>query len=217
MSSGENDILFRIGFESHPQAGAKMEALAKSVEALQVRMDQSMRRVGDRAIVEAGRVNAATGGGGGAGGGGGGGGGGASGAMGASSRKAQYDKEIEEDRHYRAAMARGGVAAHMTLKQQNEAVRIAGEARLTVQRQQADQAVILMEQLQRDIELVQRARGGNPDDASLDEVMAANERVQASHRVFEEGREREAAAEEKARKEQARAAEKANREAIKQQ
>lgn len=48
MSDGEDDILFRIGFESHPQAGSKLEALAQSVEMTQKRIDQMFTTTADR-------------------------------------------------------------------------------------------------------------------------------------------------------------------------
>lgn len=48
MSDTEDDILFRIGFESHPQAGAKLEALAQAVEMTQKRIDQMFTTTADR-------------------------------------------------------------------------------------------------------------------------------------------------------------------------
>lgn len=48
MSATEDDILFRIGFESHPQAGAKLEALAQAVEMTQKRIDQMFTTTADR-------------------------------------------------------------------------------------------------------------------------------------------------------------------------
>lgn len=48
MSATEDDILFRIGFESHPQAGSKLEALAQAVEMTQKRIDAMFTTTGDR-------------------------------------------------------------------------------------------------------------------------------------------------------------------------
>ncbi|HBJ35153.1 MAG TPA: hypothetical protein DDZ51_10440, partial [Planctomycetaceae bacterium] len=48
MSDTEDDLLFRIGFESHPQAGSKLEALAQAVEMTQKRIDQMFTTTADR-------------------------------------------------------------------------------------------------------------------------------------------------------------------------
>ena len=48
MSDTEDDLLFRIGFESHPQAGSKLEALAQAVEMTQKRIDQMFSTTADR-------------------------------------------------------------------------------------------------------------------------------------------------------------------------
>jgi hypothetical protein len=61
VSDTEDDLLFRIGFESHPQAGSKLEALAQAVEMTQKRIDQMFTTTADRVAKAATTMQAVVG------------------------------------------------------------------------------------------------------------------------------------------------------------
>jgi hypothetical protein len=49
---GEDDVLFRIGFEDHPESRSRLESLAKSVEATQARISKAVEATGAKAIAQ---------------------------------------------------------------------------------------------------------------------------------------------------------------------
>jgi hypothetical protein len=49
---GEDDVLFRIGFEDHPDSRSRLESLAKSVEETQARISKAVEATGARAIAQ---------------------------------------------------------------------------------------------------------------------------------------------------------------------
>jgi hypothetical protein len=55
---GGDDLLFRMGFESHPDSGKQLESLAKAVELTQDRISKVFTNIGDQVMTAAQRVEA---------------------------------------------------------------------------------------------------------------------------------------------------------------